>query len=80
MLSRTIVTLIYTHSIVNALVEAEPKVIASDLTLSETEAGELYKVKSEYLKFVAEYGKSYASKEHMDERFGIFKDNYDKIQ
>ena len=33
-----------------------------------------------YLRFVAEFGKQYASKEHMDERYEIFKDNYAKIE
>ena len=38
------------------------------------------KLKNEYLRFVAEYGKQYATKEHMDERFAIFKKNYAKIE
>ena len=38
------------------------------------------KIKNEYFRFVAEFGKQYASKTHMDERFEIFKDNYQKIE
>ena len=36
-------------------------------------------IKQEYLKFVATYGKSYVSMDHMDERYGVFKQNYLKI-
>ena len=37
------------------------------------------KIKHEYFKFVAEFGKQLASKEEMDERFEIFKTNFHKI-
>ena len=36
-------------------------------------------IRLEYFKFVATYGKSYASMEHMDERYEAFKHNFGKI-
>ena len=39
-----------------------------------------HKVMNLYLKFVAEFGKQYASKDHMDERFEIFRENYEKME
>lgn len=37
-------------------------------------------VKDAYFKFVALYGKSYASIDHMSERYDVFRDNYIKIE
>ena len=46
----------------------------------ETSPEDLVKIKHEYFKFVAEYGKQLATKEEMDERFEVFHDNYRKIE
>jgi len=37
-------------------------------------------IQAEYFKFMARYGKSLASKDQMDRRFGIFKSNYIRIK
>ena len=58
-----------------------PKTTLSDLVdnLDETKRSGEEKIRLEYFKFVATYGKSYASMEHMDERYEAFKQNYVKI-
>ena len=33
-----------------------------------------------FISFVGTYGRSYASKQHLDERYGIFKENLTKIE
>ena len=37
-------------------------------------------IRSAYMQFIAEYGKSYATQEHMEDRFQAFKTNYLKIE
>ena len=71
MLKSTIVTLLFA---VSQCSEEIPSV-----TILEYDP-ELSKIKNAYFRFVAEYGKQYATKTHMDERFEIFKDNYSKIE
>ena len=82
MLSRTILTLILATSVASEETVNGPELygVEEPAVVEAPEATDLNKVKNEYFKFVAEYGKQYASKEHMDERFAIFKDNYYKIQ
>ena len=71
MLSRSGVALAIVAATSNAQENNEP-------TLITTESSE-HEIMSHYLRFIAEFGKKYASKEHMDERFDIFKDNYEKV-
>ena len=37
-------------------------------------------IRLEYFKFVAKYGKSYASVQQMDEKYDAFKQNFEKIE
>ena len=71
MLSRTGVALAIVAATSNAQGNNEP-------TLINTEPSD-HEIMSHYLRFIAEFGKQYASKEHMDERYDIFKDNYEKV-
>ena len=81
MMNRTIAALIFAITTSNAEETSTPELISSapEHPTVESDAAEM-KMKNEYFKFVAEYGKQYASKEHMDERFAIFKENYAKIE
>ena len=71
MLSRSGVALTIAAATSNAQGNNEP-------TLITTGSSE-HEIMSHYLRFIAEFGKQYASKEHMDERFDIFRDNYEKV-
>ena len=71
MLNRTVATLATVAVTSNAQVNSEPTLITTGTSNHE--------VMNLYLRFVAEFGKQYASKEHMDERYEIFKDNYEKV-
>ena len=80
MLNSTIAALIVATSAAYAEESSGPELIASSAKHSMEEFDMVEsEIRSEYFKFVAEYGKQYASKEHMDERFTIFKENHTKI-
>jgi len=37
-------------------------------------------IEAEFIKFIAKYGRSYASKDQMSQRFEVFKQNYEVIE
>ena len=54
--------------------------IATMATALETKSTDEGTIKDAYFKFVAMFGKSYGSIDHMQERYDIFKDNFLKIE
>lgn len=52
--------------------------VASAMTASDPTSDERY-LQLEYLNFVSKYSKTYASLQHLDERYNVFKENYLKI-
>lgn len=41
---------------------------------------EEHEIKTAYFSFMSKFGKSYATLDHMEERYSVFKDNYLKIE
>ena len=46
----------------------------------ELKSGSIGEKQAAFAQFIAEYGRSYASKNAIEERFDIFSQNYDKIK
>ena len=75
MMNRTIIAVLFALTSANAEEISEPQLISTSSGFDMD-----HKVMNLYLKFVAEFGKQYASKDHMDERFEIFRENYEKME